>query len=131
MIQHNSVTYSNVLLRVVYFTCIYTCILVFASSESVLEIISCSNPNPIARSSQDPRLVATMVTDSKDDWSIPCMANENEELEPPPEELESMYQLLESGGMLELQWKCAGRRQPSPVAGSSESNAEVTPEKDT
>lgn len=72
-----------------------------------------------------------MVTDSKDDWSIPCMANENEDLEPPPEELESMYQLLESGGMLELQWKCAGRRQPSPVAGSADANAEVTPEKET
>lgn len=72
-----------------------------------------------------------MLSDSMDDWSIPCMENENDDLEPPPEELESMYQILAAGGTLELDWKCAGRRQPSPVPNSAESNATEMPEKET
>ena len=47
-------------------------------------------------------------------WCIPSLG-ENEKLEPPPEELEAMYRILESGGSLELSWKSPGRRAPSPI----------------
>lgn len=49
---------------------------------------------------------------SCDDWSIPCLGP-NEELEPPPDELDKMYQRLEAGEMLEFTWKCPGRRLPT------------------
>lgn len=51
---------------------------------------------------------------STEDWSYPCLA-ENEELEPTPDELDIMYQKLSAGESMELTWKCPGRRLPTPV----------------
>lgn len=51
---------------------------------------------------------------STEDWSYPCLAD-NEELEPTPEELDAMYHKLNAGETIELTWKCPGRRLPTPV----------------
>lgn len=51
---------------------------------------------------------------SMDDWSIPCLGP-NEELEPSADELDKLYQRLEAGEVLELNWKCTGRRLPTPL----------------
>lgn len=51
---------------------------------------------------------------SGDDWSIACLGP-NEELEPSADELDRMYQRLEAGELLELNWKCPGRRMPTPL----------------
>lgn len=71
-----------------------------------------------------------MVADStKEEWSIPCMPNDDD-LEPQPEDLEAMYKLLDSGSLPELQWKNPGRRQPSPIV-SNDTEIDDTPEKET
>lgn len=70
-----------------------------------------------------------MVANPKEDWSIPCFPSE-EDLEPSAEELESMYQQIESGKIIKLQWKCPERRQPSPVS-STETEVADAPEKET
>lgn len=49
-----------------------------------------------------------------EDWCVPCL-NDDEELAPPPEELEALYKRLEAGEELELSWKCPGRELPSPA----------------
>lgn len=54
------------------------------------------------------------ILNNSDEWSIPCFP-ENEDFEPTPEELESMYVGLDNGNIPELQWKCPGRRAQSPV----------------
>ncbi len=64
-----------------------------------------------------------------DSWSIPCLADD-EDLEPLPEVLESMYQQLESGSMIDLQWKCPGRRTVPTPPTTVESEVPVTPEKE-
>lgn len=51
---------------------------------------------------------------SAEDWSFPCLAD-NEDFEPTPDELDKMYQKLNDGGVIELTWKCPGRRLPTPV----------------
>lgn len=51
---------------------------------------------------------------SSDEWSIPCLGADGE-LEPTPDELDAMYQKLSAGETFELNWKCTGRRQPTPV----------------
>nr|XP_019535646.2 uncharacterized protein LOC109407077 [Aedes albopictus] len=49
-----------------------------------------------------------------DNWSMQCC--ELDDLIPSPEDLESAYVALENGTYsLELNWKCPGRRPPSPV----------------
>lgn len=54
----------------------------------------------------------TMADD--DNWSMQCC--ELDDLIPSPEELENAYVALENGTYpLELNWKCPGRRPPSPV----------------
>lgn len=63
-----------------------------------------------------------MTTEINDNWCIPCV-NDGEEFQPPPEELEAMYQRLEAGDILELNWRSPGRRLPSPV---TKDNSEVT-----
>lgn len=63
-------------------------------------------------------------------WSIPCIAD-GEDLEPSAEELEAMYQKLESGSMLDLQWKCPGRRTVPTPPSAVEVEVPVTPEKET
>ncbi|KAG4065873.1 hypothetical protein HA402_012551 [Bradysia odoriphaga] len=62
-------------------------------------------------------------------WSIPCLADD-EDLEPPPEELEAMYQKLENGSILDLQWKCPGRRSVPTPPTAVEAEIPVTPEKE-
>uniref|UniRef100_A0A1L8DAG7 PAXIP1-associated glutamate-rich protein 1 n=3 Tax=Nyssomyia neivai TaxID=330878 RepID=A0A1L8DAG7_9DIPT len=43
-------------------------------------------------------------------FCIPCV--DNDDWEPTPEELEAAYVQLEKGAVLELEWKCPGRRNP-------------------
>lgn len=62
-------------------------------------------------------------------WSIPCVADD-EDLEPSAEELEAMYQKLENGSMLDLQWKCPGRRTVPTPPSAVEAEVPVTPEKE-
>lgn len=62
-------------------------------------------------------------------WSVPCIGDD-EELEPSPEELEAMYQTLESGSLIELQWKCPGRRRIPTPPSSVENEIPATPEKE-
>lgn len=62
-------------------------------------------------------------------WSIPCIADD-EDLEPSAEELEAMYQKLESGSLLDLQWKCPGRRTVPTPPSAVEAEVPVTPEKE-
>lgn len=49
-----------------------------------------------------------------DDWSVPCYGDDAE-FEPAPDELDAMYKQLEAGEVLEIGWKCAGRRPPTPI----------------
>ncbi|KAG8181092.1 hypothetical protein JTE90_016605 [Oedothorax gibbosus] len=56
-----------------------------------------------------------------EDWVVDCsddeLANEAKESgdmwEPTPSEIMTMYELLESKGVLEFEWQCPGRRSPS------------------
>ncbi|XP_058451400.1 uncharacterized protein LOC131430426 [Malaya genurostris] len=69
-----------------------------------------------------------MSTDDEN-WSMQCC--EMDSLVPTPEELDSMYVALENGTFpFELNWKCPGRRPPSPVQKDEPKVAEVV-EKDT
>lgn len=62
----------------------------------------------------------------EEDWCIP---SEIEDCEPTAEELDSIYNLLERGGMIELKWKCPGkRRAPSPHQKKEEVKLTETPE---
>lgn len=61
---------------------------------------------------------------SATEWCIPCLVD-NEELEPSPEELDSLYQQIEAKEILELSWKCPGRRLPTPI-GKNNSEADET-----
>lgn len=70
----------------------------------------------------------TSGSNNSTEWCIPCLAN-NEELEPSSEELDQMYQTIESREILELSWKCPGRRLPTPV-GKSNSEADEYMESD-
>lgn len=51
---------------------------------------------------------------STENWSFPCLSS-NEELEPTPNELDLLYQKLNSGELIEIGWKCPGRHLPSPA----------------
>ena len=51
---------------------------------------------------------------STGNWNIPCLPDD-EELEPTPHELDMMYQTLNSGKTIKLEWQCPGRRPPTPV----------------
>lgn len=63
---------------------------------------------------------------SATDWCIPCLAD-NEEQEPSPEELDLLYQQIETKEILELSWKCPGRRLPTPI-GKNNVEADETQE---
>ncbi|XP_063710020.1 uncharacterized protein LOC134838421 [Culicoides brevitarsis] len=52
---------------------------------------------------------------------------ELEDCEPSPEELDNIYALLDKGGMIELKWKCPGKRAPSPIR-KEETKPVETPE---
>lgn len=46
--------------------------------------------------------------------NFPCYGNDDQ-FEPTPDELDTMYQQLDAGETLTLSWKCPGRRPPTPV----------------
>ncbi|XP_055602237.1 uncharacterized protein LOC129757500 [Uranotaenia lowii] len=70
-----------------------------------------------------------MTGTDDDNWSMQCC--ELDDLIPAPEELEAAYVALEAGTYaLELNWKCPGRRPPSPVQKDEPKSTEVT-EKET
>lgn len=54
----------------------------------------------------------------EDDWNIECSDDELKDLEgtwePPPEEIDRLYSILEKGELPEITWKCHGYRSPSP-----------------
>ncbi|XP_031625855.1 uncharacterized protein LOC116342395 [Contarinia nasturtii] len=56
-----------------------------------------------------------------ENWSFPTLPD-NEALEPTPDELDLMYQKLNSGELIELAWKSSGYRAPTPTPVA---NAEV------
>ncbi|GFT59589.1 uncharacterized protein NPIL_195621 [Nephila pilipes] len=58
--------------------------------------------------------------DISDDFVVSCSddelstsAKDSNIWEPTPEEIVSMYEILESKGILEFDWQCPGRRSPS------------------
>ncbi|XP_055385212.1 uncharacterized protein LOC129614546 [Condylostylus longicornis] len=57
----------------------------------------------------------------KEEWSILCTP----ECELSPEEQNSLYIAIDNGTLGELQWRCPGRRSPSPL----NKNKEQKPEK--
>lgn len=56
-----------------------------------------------------------------EDWVVECSDDElateakesGDNWEPTPNEIMTMYELLESKGVLDLEWQCPGRRSPS------------------
>lgn len=64
------------------------------------------------------------VDTSGDDWSIACSDDEltkagvldGDRWAPDPADLEALYNTIEKTGTLQLEWKCPGRRLPSPAA---------------
>ncbi|XP_015921007.1 PAXIP1-associated glutamate-rich protein 1 [Parasteatoda tepidariorum] len=62
-----------------------------------------------------------------DDWVINCSDEElvstsetQESWEPSPQEILNMYEILESNSVLELEWRCPGRRSPSVNSNKSD-----------
>ncbi|GLH11230.1 hypothetical protein R5R35_004727 [Gryllus longicercus] len=53
------------------------------------------------------------------DWIVRCSDEEYSECEgewePPPEEIIRLYELLDQKAVPNLEWKCPGRRAPSPA----------------
>ncbi|CAG9783375.1 unnamed protein product [Diatraea saccharalis] len=68
-----------------------------------------------------------------DDWSLPCSDDElsktgifiGKSWIPDPNELEELYKSIEKSGTLNLEWKCPGRRAPSPIPISKENQPEL------
>ncbi|KAG6457745.1 PAXIP1-associated glutamate-rich protein 1 [Manduca sexta] len=68
-----------------------------------------------------------------DDWDLPCSDDElsksgvfiGKNWMPDPAELEELYKSIDKSGTLSLEWKCPGRRQPSPVPVSKENQPEI------
>ncbi|XP_059051393.1 PAXIP1-associated glutamate-rich protein 1 [Achroia grisella] len=68
-----------------------------------------------------------------DDWELPCSDDElskagitiGKNWMPDPAELEELYKNIEKTGTLNLEWKCPGRRAPSPVAVSKSNQLEM------
>ncbi|XP_047534070.1 PAXIP1-associated glutamate-rich protein 1A [Vanessa atalanta] len=69
-----------------------------------------------------------------DDYDLPCSDDElsksgvyiGKNWMPDPSELEELYKTIEKSGPLNLEWKCPGRRAPSPIPVSKE-NQPVEP----
>lgn len=66
-----------------------------------------------------------MGTEILENWCIPCVADDNEFI-PAAEELDALYKRLEAGELLELSWKCPGRRLPSPATKDDSETVETT-----
>ncbi|GBP84723.1 PAXIP1-associated glutamate-rich protein 1 [Eumeta japonica] len=68
-----------------------------------------------------------------DNWDFPCSDDEISKAgvfdgsywTPDPLELEELYNSIDKNGTLPLEWKCPGRRAPSPVAVNKESQPEL------
>lgn len=68
-----------------------------------------------------------------EDWDLPCSDDElskngifiGKNWMPDPAELEELYKSIDKNGTLSLEWKCPGRRQPSPVPVSKENQPEL------
>ncbi|XP_041973682.1 PAXIP1-associated glutamate-rich protein 1 [Aricia agestis] len=68
-----------------------------------------------------------------DDWDLPCSDDElsksgvfvGKEWMPDPDELEELYKNIDKSNTLTLDWKCPGRRAPSPVPVSKENQPEI------
>ncbi|XP_072935392.1 PAXIP1-associated glutamate-rich protein 1 [Epargyreus clarus] len=68
-----------------------------------------------------------------DDWDLACSDDElskcgvyiGKSWMPDPAELEDLYKTIDKTGTLSLEWKCPGRRAPSPVPVSKENQPEV------
>ncbi|CAH0405670.1 unnamed protein product [Chilo suppressalis] len=68
-----------------------------------------------------------------DDWDFPCSDDElaksgtfiGKSWMPNPTELEELYKIIEKNGTLNLEWKCPGRRGPSPVLVNKEKQPEM------
>uniref|UniRef100_T1INR3 PAXIP1-associated glutamate-rich protein 1 n=1 Tax=Strigamia maritima TaxID=126957 RepID=T1INR3_STRMM len=61
--------------------------------------------------------------EEEEDWSVSCSDDEKYNntsnkskvmWEPKPEEIVELYKVLSEKGILEIEWKCPGRRSPSP-----------------
>lgn len=68
-----------------------------------------------------------------DDWELACSDDElsksgvliGKHWMPDPNELEEFYKGIDKSGTVSLNWKCPGRRAPSPVHVSKENRPEV------
>ncbi|CAK1548002.1 unnamed protein product [Leptosia nina] len=68
-----------------------------------------------------------------DNWDYPCSDDEltacgvtiGKSWMPDPNELEELYKSIEKTGTINLEWKCPGRRAPSPVPVSKENQPEA------
>ncbi|XP_063395110.1 PAXIP1-associated glutamate-rich protein 1-like [Cydia fagiglandana] len=68
-----------------------------------------------------------------DDWDLPCSDDElskhgtniGKSWVVEANELEELYNTIDKGGTLSLEWKCSGRRAPSPIPVTKESKPEV------
>ncbi|XP_046398640.1 PAXIP1-associated glutamate-rich protein 1 [Ischnura elegans] len=65
----------------------------------------------------------TAEQDSSDNWCVECSDDERYEgkvkgsrgWEPPADDIIRLYEILDRGGSVELEWQCPGRRAPSPA----------------
>lgn len=68
-----------------------------------------------------------------DDWELPCSDDElskgatfvGKEWLPAAAELNELYNTIDKNGTLPLEWKCLGRRAPSPVHVNKDNPAEI------
>lgn len=68
-----------------------------------------------------------------EDWDLPCSDDEltkqgtniGKSWTLDPDELEELYNNIDKKGTLNLEWKCSGRRAPSPVLEVKENKPEV------
>jgi PAXIP1-associated protein 1 len=59
----------------------------------------------------------------EDDWFVECSDEENHKFT--PDDMRDMYEKLARGDPIELEWKCPGRRPPTPE--KQEEKTEVQP----
>ncbi|XP_053602013.1 PAXIP1-associated glutamate-rich protein 1 [Plodia interpunctella] len=68
-----------------------------------------------------------------DDWELACSDDElsksgvfiGKNWMPDPAELEGLYKSIDKSGTLNLEWKCPGRRAPTPVPVSNSNQPEM------